>query len=219
MRTEPWNVNIAYDGLLDRLVPDGVALVLDVGCGDGLLSARLARRVPSVVGLDADAAVLRRARSRFPQARVEWVVGDVMTHPLAPATYDAVVSNACLHHLPGAAAALTRLGGLVAPGGRLAVVTFVRTWAIDLPWQALAWVARAAAVRLRGNWEHSAPHCLPPPDTLASLTRAAHERLPGSRTRRLLYGRVLLTWDRPANTPGPAVEPSRGPDGSATIEP
>jgi 2-polyprenyl-3-methyl-5-hydroxy-6-metoxy-1,4-benzoquinol methylase len=55
-----WNVNIHYDGLLERLVPLDAHSVLDVGCGDGLLSARLARRVPCVVGLDTAAPVVER---------------------------------------------------------------------------------------------------------------------------------------------------------------
>ncbi len=42
----PWNANIHYDGRLEACVPASAASVLDVGCGDGFLAARLARRVP-----------------------------------------------------------------------------------------------------------------------------------------------------------------------------
>jgi 2-polyprenyl-3-methyl-5-hydroxy-6-metoxy-1,4-benzoquinol methylase len=38
---EPWNINIHYDGKLDRSVPPEAGSVLDVGCGDGFLAARL----------------------------------------------------------------------------------------------------------------------------------------------------------------------------------
>lgn len=60
---QPWNANIHYDALLDAMVPLGTQCVLDVGCGDGLLAARLARRIPYVTAVDIDAPVLRRAQA------------------------------------------------------------------------------------------------------------------------------------------------------------
>jgi 2-polyprenyl-3-methyl-5-hydroxy-6-metoxy-1,4-benzoquinol methylase len=106
-----WNLNIHYDALLDSRVPPGVLRVLDVGCGDGLLAARLTRRIPDVTALDVDAPVLKRARDRFAGAPVRWMQGDVMTADLAG--FDAVVSNAVLHHLPDTGAALRRFPGRV----------------------------------------------------------------------------------------------------------
>jgi 2-polyprenyl-3-methyl-5-hydroxy-6-metoxy-1,4-benzoquinol methylase len=44
--TEAWNVNIHYDATVAGCVPATATSVLDVGCGDGVLAARLARRVP-----------------------------------------------------------------------------------------------------------------------------------------------------------------------------
>lgn len=146
-----WNTNLHYDRTLDALVPDSARPVLDVGCGDGFLSARLARRVPHVVGLDRDAPVLTRARERFPNARVAWLCADVMDAPLAPAVFDAVVSNATLHHLPDTEAALRRLIVLVRPGGTLAIVGFARTEWHDLPWAASAFLCRGVMHRVRGK--------------------------------------------------------------------
>jgi SAM-dependent methyltransferase len=194
---DPWNVNIHYDALLAALVPISAESVLDVGCGDGFLSARLAHRTRLVVALDVDDPVIARARTRWPDAPVNWTVDDVMSSSaLEPGTFDAVVSNATLHHLPDAEIALQRLGELVAPGGLLAVVTFVRSRVADWPWQVLAWTARGVSHRRRGKFEHTAPQCWPPRDTIATLSAAARRQLPGVRVRRLLYGRVLLTWLR-----------------------
>ena len=75
----PWNANIHYDGRLDACVPASATSVLDVGCGDGFLAARLARRVPLVVAIDADAPVLDRAQARFAAARVTWCHGFTRT--------------------------------------------------------------------------------------------------------------------------------------------
>ncbi|HET9975413.1 MAG TPA: class I SAM-dependent methyltransferase, partial [Streptosporangiaceae bacterium] len=193
----PWNINIYYDARLSACVPAAAAAVLDVGCGDGFLAARLARRVPLVVGIDIDAPVLSRARARFPDTPVTWCHGDILTQPLEPGSFDAVVSNAALHHLPDARAALRRLSQLVRPGGNLAVVGFTRMECRELPWAVTAFVSRGVAIRLRGKWEHTAPQAWPPPDTFRRFRQAVREILPGARIRRLLMGRYLLTWTRP----------------------
>ncbi len=78
----PWNARIHYDGGLDACLPASATSVLDVGCDDGFLAARLASRVQLVVAIDADAPVLGRARARPPAARVTWCHGDVPSHPL-----------------------------------------------------------------------------------------------------------------------------------------
>lgn len=207
----PWNVNIHYDARLAACVPATAVAVLDAGCGDGFLAAGLAGRAPGVVAIDIDAAVLRRARDRFPDAPVTWCHGDVMTYPFEPGSFDAVVSNATLHHLPDARAALRRLSQLVRPDGTLAIVGFPRTEWRDLHWAATGFVVRGAAIRLRGKWEHTAPQVWPPRDTVRELRHTARELLPGARIRHLSMGRYLLTWTRPAATAGPSQGP--GPAG------
>jgi 2-polyprenyl-3-methyl-5-hydroxy-6-metoxy-1,4-benzoquinol methylase len=195
---EPWNVNIHYDARLDACVPPSALSALDVGCGDGFLAARLARRMPQVTAIDVDAPVLARARARFPDAEVTWCHGDVLTCPLAPGSFDAVVSNAALHHFADAREALRRLGELVRPGGTLAVVGFARASRRDWPWTAMAFILRGIIVRVRGYWEHTAPTVWPPPDTFNQVRLAAQEVLPGARIRRLLLGRYLMTWHSPS---------------------
>jgi SAM-dependent methyltransferase len=193
-----WNVNIHYDARLAEYVPASAATVLDVGCGDGFLAARLARTVPEVTAIDVNAPVLARARARFPGAKVTWCHGDVLTHPLEPASFDAVLSNAALHHLPDTRAALQHLGELVKPGGTLAVVGFPRTRLRDFFPATVSFVARGIAIRVRRKWNHTAPIVWPPQDDIRELRQIAAEVLPGAQVRRLLFGRYLLTWFRPA---------------------
>ena len=95
-----WNVNIHYDGILDKCVPPHAASVLEVGCGDGFLAARLAQRIPHVVAVDIDQPVLERARQRCPAAPVEWLCGDILAMADKLGDFDAIVANATLHHLP-----------------------------------------------------------------------------------------------------------------------
>ena len=203
---QPWNINIHYDALLESRVPLDARRVLDVGCGDGFLAARLARRVSDVTALDSDAPVLQRARNRFATAPIKWVHGDVMSAEFpgagcgasdAVGAFDAVVSNAALHHVGDTRAALQRLARLVAPGGTLAVVTFVKPSFRNGLWHLTSWVACGAVNRIKGKWEHTAPVKWPPPDTLRQLRGHVRGLLPDARVRRLLFGRVLISWRAP----------------------
>jgi 2-polyprenyl-3-methyl-5-hydroxy-6-metoxy-1,4-benzoquinol methylase len=194
---EPWNVNIHYDGKLDRCVPPHAASVLEVGCGDGFLAARLSQRIPHVVAVDIDQPVLERAKQRFPSAPVRWRCGDILDIADELGDFDAVVSNATLHHLPDTRAALACLRSLVRPGGTLALVTFARPGWRHLPWAVATLVIRGIAIRLRGKWEHSAPTVWPPRYTVSQLRRHVCAELPGARVLLLALGRVFIQWDAP----------------------
>jgi SAM-dependent methyltransferase len=196
-----WNVNIHYDARLAACVPVSAAAVLDVGCGDGFLAARLARRVPHVVAIDIDAPVLGRAQARFPDARVTWCQGDILAHPLRPGSFDAVLSNAMFHHLPDTRVGLSGLSQLVRPGGTLAIVGFLRIERRDLPWAITTTILRGVAIQVRGKWPHTAPQAWPPRDSIRELRQVTREILPGARVRLLLLGRYLLTWTRPPELP------------------
>lgn len=191
----PWNINIHYNALVDAQVPAGAHQVLDVGCGDGFLAARLAQRIPRVVALDIDEPVLERASARFPDAPVQWTHGDVMLAELPE--FDAVVSNAALHHIDDTRAALARLARLVRPGGPLAVVTFVKPSLRETFWHVTTWIACGIVNQVKGKWEHTAPIKWPPPDNFGQLRAHVRAVLPGARIRRLLYGRVLISWRAP----------------------
>lgn len=195
MRTPstPWNLNIHHDRVLVRPRDR----VLDVGCGDGFLSAALADLGCEVVGLDVDAGVLARARDRWPDRDITWLQADVMIHPFEPASFDAVLSNAALHHLPDTEEVLRRMGELVRPRGRLGVVGFARNGPLDWPLSLLGMVAIVVVQRIRGKWEHTAPIAWPPALTYGQTRDVARRALPGSRFRRVLLGRYLLDWTRP----------------------
>lgn len=91
--------------------------ILDVGCGTGQLSARIAASGAGVVGIDSSEEMVRQARANYPgfDARL----ADVTNLSLGE-RFDAVFSNAALHWVPRAEAAVERIAAHLKVGGRFA---------------------------------------------------------------------------------------------------
>jgi SAM-dependent methyltransferase len=94
------------DGVLDEVVPAGARRILDLGCGDGRLSALLRVRRPEahLTLLDVSPPMLAAARQRFAgDPRAEVRVHDLSDPLPADLTdVDAVVSGFAIHHLEDA---------------------------------------------------------------------------------------------------------------------
>src|ERR1051325_7621361 len=100
MQPKPsWNHNIHYHKLVLNAVPTSAARVLDLGCGRGLLTRKLAQSCPDFVGIDLDQAALAAARASDAR-NITYVEGDVMTFPFADGSFDMITGIAVLHHLP-----------------------------------------------------------------------------------------------------------------------
>ncbi len=190
---EAWNHNTHYHRKLPRWAPPPWGRVLDVGCGEGLLTRRLAPFAEQVTGVDVDAAMIDRARASAPAIR--YVHGDVRALNLG-APFDLVTCVAVLHHL-GLEHGLERLRDLVAPGGTLVVVGLARpATPRDHAWSALGLVANGPARWLRGSWDPGAP-VRDPEETYTDVRTAAGRLLPGSRLRHHLYWRYSVVWRAP----------------------
>jgi 2-polyprenyl-3-methyl-5-hydroxy-6-metoxy-1,4-benzoquinol methylase len=193
----PWNANTHYHRVVLASLPPNASAVLDVGCGDGLLSAELSDAgIPRVVAVDVDRPVLERARARHEGRGIEWVHGDVHTVALEPDSFDAVVSVAALHHMD-AGPSLRRFAQLVRPGGTLAIVGLAANDWLDLPLAALALASQFTLGQVYGRWQHSAPQQWPPPLTYRQIKALSASVLPGVRYRRHLLGRYSLVWRKP----------------------
>jgi 2-polyprenyl-6-hydroxyphenyl methylase/3-demethylubiquinone-9 3-methyltransferase len=115
---------------IERAVSLSGKLILDVGCGGGILSESMARRGARVLGIDLSRAVLEVAELHALEAGVAVGYRSVAAEELAlerPAAFDAVTCMEMLEHVPDPAAALAALGVLVKPGGDVIVSTLNRT--------------------------------------------------------------------------------------------
>ena len=194
----PWNHNSVYYPELasDAALRGGSAL--DVGCGDGALLELLAGVCEHVVGVEAGPAAARTATSRV-AGNATVICGDFMTTcSLAPESFDTITCVACLHHLP-LERALTRMAGLLRPGGRLLVI------GLSANRSAADWLASALMVvpaRVSG-WLHRerifpSMEVARPRESLGEIRAAANKLLPGARVRRRLYWRYSLEWTKGA---------------------
>ena len=195
---ERWNSNIHYHPVLLNLVPAHAKTGLDVGCGQGVLTRQLRRKVPQVVGIDTDTAMIELAKAETDPTTtgMNYVLGDVMGYPFAAASFDAIVCVATLHHLD-TQAALQRMAALLTPGGTLALLGVARSQFKDLPWDALGTLAAMYYTRRRRLWKHTAPMIWPPRDSFAAVKRIAEDVLPGVIFRRHVLFRYSLHWSKP----------------------
>jgi 2-polyprenyl-3-methyl-5-hydroxy-6-metoxy-1,4-benzoquinol methylase len=95
--------------------------VLDLGCGPGYESMRLAREGAEVVGLDFSGESIRIARKRNPDLRFEQA--DIFTLDTSLGTFDGILAAAILIHVPSERMEefLRNVCVLLNPGGVLAV--------------------------------------------------------------------------------------------------
>jgi trans-aconitate methyltransferase len=102
--------------------------ILDVGCGDGKITAELARAVPRgfVLGTDASAEMIGFAQKTFPTAKIpnlKFAIADAREIPpeIIPEKFDLVFSNAALHWVDAHEKFLCGAAAVLKSGGRLVV--------------------------------------------------------------------------------------------------
>jgi ubiquinone/menaquinone biosynthesis C-methylase UbiE len=99
-------------------------LVLDYGCGTGLLSFLLAGDVGGVLAADSSDGMLEQVRKKIAGQGVKNVRVmrfDVTEHGQIAASHDLVVSAMTMHHIGDVQAALSGLAAMLKPGGWLAI--------------------------------------------------------------------------------------------------
>jgi SAM-dependent methyltransferase len=100
-------------GVVDLLAPQAGERILDLGCGDGYLTARLQALGCDVLGVDSSPAQVEAAR----RAGVKAELGDAERLAFGE-EFDAVFSNATLHWVKGADSAIAGVFRALKPGGR-----------------------------------------------------------------------------------------------------
>ena len=107
-----WNYG---DDLLALLAPGEEERILDVGCGTGHLTAKIAEAGAKTHGIDASPPMIAQARQNYPKLSFQLVdAAEFRSEPV----YDAAFSNAALHWMQDADAVAAAIAGALKPGGR-----------------------------------------------------------------------------------------------------
>jgi ArsR family transcriptional regulator len=110
------------DAALLALLPSHYT-VADLGCGSGLVAARLAPRVARVIGIDHSAAMLKAARKRLDAfENVDLRQGELTQLPLEDTSCDAALMLLALTYVDDPARALVEMRRILKPGGRAVIV-------------------------------------------------------------------------------------------------
>ncbi len=146
-------------GVMEWLAPQSGERILDLGCGDGVLTADLKARGADVVGVDSSADFVAAAQARGLDVRL--MDGEKLTFA---DEFDAVFSNAALHWMTNASAVLAGVSRALKPGGR-----FVAEFGGHGNVAALVTAMRAVGIRRGGDLSLAHPWFFPAPDVYQSL--------------------------------------------------
>lgn len=106
---------------LALLDPRPNEMILDIGCGDGILTRQIAAAGARVIGLDASPEMVEAARAKGVDAFVADAQAlDLETQVARFGRFDAAFSNAALHWMLDPAAVARGVFALLRPGGRFA---------------------------------------------------------------------------------------------------
>jgi SAM-dependent methyltransferase len=93
--------------------------VLEVGCGEGEIAARLADVVPHLIAIDQSRRMVELTGARGVDARV----ADVQDLPFDDDAFDAVLAAWMLYHVPSLDTALSEIARVLRSGGRFVATT------------------------------------------------------------------------------------------------
>src|SRR6185503_12745676 len=191
------------DFLLRQLHPDCQA-ALEIGCGKGEFSRRLAERSSHVLALDLSPEMIRIARANSADTpNIEFQIADVMTYDLPAAGFDCIASIATLHHLP-LPEILGKMKAALKPGGVLLILDlFEPRGVVDEILNPLA-ILVSVTLRLihhgrirssreaRDAWTAHEHHDLYP--TMTQVRELCTEILPGAQIKKHLLWRYSVIW-------------------------
>ncbi len=116
---------ITNPAIVDILTDLNPASLLDVGCGEGWLTRKMAQLGISTVGIDATELLIKQAKSLHPEGQyyLQSYEGIIAGTMLPESPYDAVVANFCLYQEWETPRLLNTLRSNLTPGGHIVIQT------------------------------------------------------------------------------------------------
>jgi ubiquinone/menaquinone biosynthesis C-methylase UbiE len=200
--------NDHHHNYLLRHLPANCQNALEIGCGTGTFSRRLAEHFKSVLAIDLSPEMIRVARERSVQfPNIEFELADVCEVPLNVASFDCIASIATLHHLPHAEM-LAKMKAALKPGGVLLILDLFEPKGLADALSNLVAVPVSVGLRLlhhrrlrprreeRDAWKAHGQHDLYP--TMKEVRDVCARVLPGAKIKKHLLWRSSIVWTKPA---------------------
>ncbi len=154
--------------VFDQFKLDEGSELLELGCGPGLLWLSNRHRIPAswqITLTDFSPGMLQVARQQPGGERFAYALADAQALPFADETFDAVIANHMLYHIPDLRRALGEIRRVLRPGGRFYASTFGREHMSELDeliwecWPGLPWqgVGKSSPFVLENGQEVLAP--------------------------------------------------------------
>lgn len=148
--------------VVDWLDPQAGENILDLGCGDGVLTEQLVRAGANVIGVDMSENLLASARDKGLQ--VQQMDGEALTYDNQ---FDAVFSNAALHWMTNPQKVLSGVSKALKPNGR-----FVAEFGGHGNVAAIVTAMRAVAALRNGDETLAGPWFFPSPAVYQKMLEA-----------------------------------------------
>jgi cyclopropane fatty-acyl-phospholipid synthase-like methyltransferase len=86
-----------YVRKIKSLISNG-SVILDIGCGNGLLNTVYLTQDYTVIGIDISEKQINEAKKNVPDAR--FICSDVRLHDFQAESFDGIISFYCFNHIP-----------------------------------------------------------------------------------------------------------------------
>ena len=193
----PWNHNYAYNRWISNKIGSR-RKILDVGCGNGILSLFLRNDENYVLGIDPSERSVRRANEQNMYSNAAFILTTFEDFQPNAQSFDAVIFVASIHHM-SMVEALEKAKSLLAENGLLLIVGLAK------PSNFLDWVVELlrivpsrfiSAVKQNTTSEELDMEVSYDFPTMGEVRRIVRQVLPGHKMRYGLHYRYLLSWEK-----------------------
>jgi len=204
--------NDFYHNFLLRHLPPRCSNALEIGCGTGTFSRRLAERSDHVLAIDISPEMIRLARERSADfSNIEFRLADILATSLPDESFDCIATIATLHHLPYREM-LLKMKAALQPNGVLLILDLFEPAGLfesgGLTDSLLNFIAFPVSVGLRVKhygrlrrsraareaWSAHEKHDLYP--TMKEVHSLWAQALPGAQIKKHLLWRYSIVWKK-----------------------
>ncbi len=113
---------LIFDSIKPTLPKNPASVILDAGCGDGWLTAKLFNNYPNTEGFDVSPTLIEAARQKSPN--IKFAVADAAGElPYEKNSFDVIIASLLLHNLENQQQAYNNFYNLIKPSGHLLVIS------------------------------------------------------------------------------------------------